>query len=237
MAVEAIADQVFGFSLPAWMSDPGWWHEATRAVRLFILQHQTSGLFIVILLEEIGVPLPAPGDVAITYGGYLTTTGAIPYPLAYVAVVTGAVIGATINLTIARRYGRPFIGRFGRYLGITDAKLVQAERLFKRWGPWAIIIGRHIPGLRIVLSALSGILNVPYRVFIPCVFVSATIWAAIFLELGRLLGPRARELFGLFPAHLIPWFLLGLGLLLIGYLGYEHGFKPKAWRGPVEGRD
>jgi membrane protein DedA with SNARE-associated domain len=236
-AVAAVADQLLAFGLRAWQSDPVWWHEATRAVRLFILQHQTSGLFVVILLEEIGIPLPAPGDVAIAYGGYLTTTGAIPYPLAYVAVVCGAVIGATINLTITRRYGRPFIGRFGRYLGITDARLIRAERLFKRWGPWAIIIGRHIPGLRIVLSALSGILNVPYRVFIPCVLVSATIWAAIFLELGRLLGPRTRQLFGLFPAHLIPWFLLGLGLLLIGYLGYEHGFKPKAWRRPVEGRD
>ena len=46
-------------------------------------------------------------------------------------------------------------------MGITDEKLAQAERIFKRWGPWAIIVGRHIPGMRIVLSALAGILNVP----------------------------------------------------------------------------
>ena len=212
--MDAVADQVFAFSVPAWLQDPEWWHEATRAVRLFILQHQTSGLFIVILLEEIGIPLPAPGDVAITYGGYLTTTGAIPYPLAYVAVVTGAVIGATINLTISAQV-RKAVHRALRALRghYTMPGCSRPSELFKRWGPWAIIIGRHIPGLRIVLSALSGILNVPYRVFIPCVLVSATIWAAIFLELGRLLGPRARELFGLFPAHLIPWFLLGLGLL------------------------
>src|ERR1051326_2786959 len=122
-------------ALLAALQEPAWWHEMTRAVRLFILQHQTGGLFTVILLEEIGVPLPAPGDVAITYGGYLTTTGAIPYPLAYVAVVSGAVIGATINVTISRRYGRPFIRRFGRYVGITEEKLTWAERAFKRWGP------------------------------------------------------------------------------------------------------
>ena len=207
-----------------------------HGVRMFIFQHQTFGLFTVILLEEMGVPLPAPGDVAITYGGYLTTRGAIPYPLAYVAVVSGAVLGATVNLTLSRRYGLRFIHRFGPFLGITEERLEAGEKLFKRWGPWAIIVGRHIPGMRIVLSALSGILNVPYRVFIPCVAVSATIWAAIFLELGRLLGPKARDLFGIFPAHLIPWLLLGLGVLLVGYLGYEHGFKPKAWRRPVEGQ-
>jgi membrane protein DedA with SNARE-associated domain len=220
-------------SPPGWPLEPSWWHAVARDVRLFILQHQTFGLFTVILLEEVGVPLPAPGDVAITYGGYLTTRGTIPYPLAYLAVVCAAVIGATVNMTLSRRYGRRFIQRYGPWLGITPERMDRAEKLFQRWGPWAIIVGRHIPGMRIVLSALSGILNVPYRVFIPCVAVSATIWAAIFLELGRLLGPRARELFGIFPAHLIPWLILGLGVLLAGYLGYEHGFKPKAWRRPV----
>lgn len=188
----------------------------------------------VIFLEEIGIPLPAPGDVAITYGGYLTTRGTIPYPLAYVAVVAGAVLGSIVNTTLSRLYGRRVIARVGPFLGITDERLVRAESLFKRWGPWAIIVGRHIPGMRIVLSALSGILLVPYRVFIPCVAVSATIWAAIFLELGRLLGPKARDLFAFFPAPLVPWIFLGLGVLLVGYLGYEHGIKPKAWRRPVQ---
>ena len=216
-------------NLPGWLQEPNWWRPLTHAVRIFVLQHQTAGLFIVIFLEELGVPLPAPGDVAIAYGGYLTTTGAIPYPLAYVAVVSGAVLGSACNLTLSRRYGRPFIQRFGQYVGVTEGKLVRAEGIFKRWGPWAIIFGRHIPGMRIVLSALSGILGVPYTVFIPCVFVSALIWAAIFLEVGRRVGRRVREAFLIFPAHLIPWVALGLALAVIGYLGYEHGFKPKGW--------
>lgn len=214
--------------LPGWLQEPSWLRPLTHAIRLFILQHQTGGLFFVILMEELGVPLPAPGDAAIAYGGYLTTTGAIPYPLAYLAVIAGAVLGSACNLTITRRYGRPFIRRYGMYIGLTEQKLNRAERAFKRWGPWTIIIGRHIPGMRIVISALSGILNVPYRVFTPCVLLSATIWAGIFLELGRRLGPRVRDLFGIFPAYLFPWLGLGLILIAIGYLAYEHGFLPQA---------
>ncbi|MHB8590080.1 MAG: DedA family protein [Candidatus Dormibacteraceae bacterium] len=222
------------FDVPGWLHGPTWWRPLSHLIRLFVLDHQAGGLFFVIFLEELGVPLPAPGDVAIIYGGYLTTTGAIPYPLAYLAVVSAAVLGSACNLTLSRRYGRPFIQRFGRYIGITDERFARAERIFKRWGPWTIIVGRHIPGMRIVLSALSGILGVPYRVFIPCVLVSASIWAAIFLELGRRLGPRVRKLFGFFPAHLIPWLILGLILLSIGYLAYEHGFKPKEPRDTVK---
>jgi membrane protein DedA with SNARE-associated domain len=221
-------------NLPGWLQEPSWWRPLTHAVRVFLLHHQSSGLFLVIFLEELGVPLPVPGDAAIMYGGYLTTTGAIPYPLAYMAVVSGAVLGSACNLTLSRRYGRPFIQRFGKYVGVNEEKLARAEGMFKRWGPWAIIVGRHIPGLRIVLSALSGILGVPYRVFIPCVLVSATIWAAIFLEIGRRVGPRIREVFLIFPAHLLPWAVVGLAVLVIGYLGYEHGYKPKAWNRHIE---
>ena len=218
----------------AWVREPSWWRSLVHAVRLFVLEHQTGGLFFVIFFEELGVPLPVPGDVAIAYGGYLTTTGAIPFPMAFLAVVGGAVLGSACNLTISRRFGRPLIQRFGPYLGITDERLAWAERIFKRWGPWAIIVGRQIPGMRIVLSALSGILEVPYGVFIPCVAVSASIWAVIFLELGRLLGPRARVLFGVFPAHLVPWIALGLIMVAIGYLAYEHGFKPQEHRATID---
>jgi membrane protein DedA with SNARE-associated domain len=237
MALTMPALRVFldiDIDVPGWMREPTWWRPLTHFISAFLLDHQAGGLFFVIFFEELGVPLPAPGDVAIIYGGYLTSTGAIPYPLAFAAVVSGAVLGSACNLTISRRYGRPFIQRFGRYVGITDQRMAEAERIFKRWGPWAIIVGRQIPGMRIVLSALSGILGVPYRVFIPCVLISASIWAAIFLEIGRLVGPSVGKLFSLFPAELLPWLALGLILVAIGYLAYRHGFKPKANRDPVE---
>jgi membrane protein DedA with SNARE-associated domain len=230
-ALRVIRD--FDIDVPSWMREPAWWRPLTQFISDFVLDHQAGGLFFVIFFEELGVPLPAPGDVAIIYGGYLTTSGAIPYPLAFAAVVVGAVLGSACNLTISRRYGRPFVQRFGRYIGVTDVRMAQAERIFTRWGPWAIIIGRQIPGMRIVLSALSGILDVPYRVFIPCVLISASIWAAIFLEIGRLVGPSVGNLFALFPAQLFPWLALGLILVAIGYLGYRHGNKPKADRDPV----
>src|SRR5258708_1807853 len=207
-------------SLRGWLQEPSWMRPFTLAIRVFMLHYQFGGLYLVIFLEELGVPLPAPGDAAIAYGGYRTTTGAIPYALAYLAVVAGAVMGSACNLTITRRYGRPFIRRYGRYVGLTEHKLNRAERAFVRWGPWTIIIGRHIPGMRIVISALSGILNVPYRVFIPCVLFSATIWAGIFLEVGRRIGPRVRDLLGIFPAYLLPWLGFGLVVPVIAYLAY-----------------
>jgi membrane protein DedA with SNARE-associated domain len=214
-------------SIPDWLQTPHWFWPVTHAVVHFVRAHQAIGLFLVIFAEELGIPLPAPGDAWITYGGYLTTTGAIPVPVAYLAVISAATTGSFCNYTLSRRFGKPFLVRFGPYVGLTRERLERGERVFRRWGPWAVIIGRHIPGMRIVLSAFAGVFALPRRVFVPCVLLSSTIWAAIFLELGRALGRNSRFLFRLVPTDLLP---LVLGLLVLGWvlwLVYDHRWRPR----------
>jgi membrane protein DedA with SNARE-associated domain len=213
---------LFHMPIAGWLQTPHWLWPATRAIIHFVRDHQALGLFLVIFSEELGIPLPAPGDAAITYGGYLTTTGAIPYPLAYLAVVGGATTGSFCLYGLSRRYGHRFLVRFGPYLGLTPDRLERAERAFQRWGPWAVIIGRHIPGMRIVLSAFAGAFGIRKRVFVACVLVSSMAWAAIFLELGRMLGRNSRFLFRIFPAHLLPLALLIVVLAWALWLANDH---------------
>ena len=205
-----------GLGLPwwlRWLEAPAWTRPARRAIGQLIFEHQAIGLFGVVFAEELGIPLPVPGDVAIMTGGYLTTTGRIPLYLAYIAVVSAATAGATVLFWLSRRYGHRWVVTVGAYIGISEQRLGQAEQAFARWGPWAIIIGRLIPGMRIVMSALAGVLQVPYRVFIPSVFVSSLIWAAVFIELGRHFGRRTLALFRLLPAHLLPLAIIVLVIL------------------------
>jgi len=69
-------------SLPGWLQTPDWLMPVSRGIGHFVRTHQTIGLFLVVFAEELGIPLPFPGDAAITYGGYQTTTGAIPFATA-----------------------------------------------------------------------------------------------------------------------------------------------------------
>jgi len=214
-------------ALPVWLETPDWFWPATRVVGHFVRVQPGLGLFVVIFLEELGIPLPAPGDAAIMYGGYLTTTGALPLPVAYLAVVAAATAGSFCNYSICRRFGHPFVVRFGPYVGLTAERLDGAERAFRRWGPWAVIIGRHVPGMRIVLSAFAGVFEFPRLIFVACVLVSSTIWAAIFLELGRALGRSSRLLFRLVPALLLPPVLLLLALAWALWMLHQHRWRPR----------
>ena len=58
------------FNIPGWLREPGWWRPLTHAVRLFVLDHQTGGLFFVIFFEELGVPIPACLEYSVSPIGY-----------------------------------------------------------------------------------------------------------------------------------------------------------------------
>jgi membrane protein DedA with SNARE-associated domain len=212
--------------LPNWAQTPDWYRPLTRLVGRFIRDHQAIGTFLVIGAEEIGIPLPAPGDAVIAVTGYLTTTGTIPFWAAFLAVVAGATLGSLGLFTVGRTYGRGFILRYGRFVGMTEERLERAEAAFQRYGPWAVIVGRHIPGMRIYLSALAGIFKMRYRVFVPCVMLSSSIWALIFLTLGRVLGRQSFRLFRLIPAHLVPYAVAVALVLALLWIALAHGWRP-----------
>lgn len=213
-------------NLPSWAQAPDWYRPLTRLVGRFLREHQAIGTFLIIAAEEVGIPLPAPGDAVIAVTGYLTSTGSIAFGAAFLAVVAGATIGSLGLFTLGRTYGHGFILRYGRFVGMNHQRLDRVERVFKRYGPWAVIVGRHIPGMRIYLSALAGVFQMRYRVFVPCVMLSSSIWALIFLSLGRMLGRQSFRLFRLLPAHLVPYALAVAVLGILAYVAFSHGWRP-----------
>src|SRR5260370_38981291 len=87
---------------------------------------------------------------------------------------------------------------------ITLVRLEMVERWFVRPGPLVIVMGRQIPGLRMVISVFSGVFGVSYGVFLASVTAAAAIWAGTFLLIGyhpdRQIGPYMTTP----PAHLLP---------------------------------
>ena len=189
---------------------------ATRFVVHTIAAHQAVAIFTVIALEEIGVPLPLPGDVFIAYAGHLVVRHRIGLAAAFGAIVFGSMVGASVLYWLARRYGQPFIKRYGPYMHIKVEKLERVERSFRRWGPLVIVIGRQVPGFRMVISVFSGVFGVSYPVFLASVTVAAGIWAAMFLAIGIHLDRQIGPYMTITPAHLAPSTIFISGSIIYG---------------------
>lgn len=163
-------------------------------------------------LEESGMPLPIPGDVFVMYLGHRLASGAGAWIVVWLLIVLAVVGGASNLYLMARRWGPAITGgRFGRLLHLTPDRLAWAQRWFERWGPWALMLGRHLPGGRVPLTLVAGIFRMRYPVFALSIAVSAAVWAAFFLYLGRQLGPRV---VALLHAHQGTYLLLPVGIAL-----------------------
>jgi len=145
--------------------------------------------FALIYIEESGVPLFIPGDAFLVYVGHRLPHNVPLFLVAWIGFVLAVTFGATNLYLLSRRYGRRLLEhRLAAMLHLTPARLDTAEQSFRRWGPWALIFGRHILGLRVPLTVAAGVLKLPYGTFAISVAVSSAAWAGVFLLLGMLFG-------------------------------------------------
>src|SRR5258708_4556634 len=80
---------------------------------------------------------------------------------AWLGLIGVVVRGATNLFFISKRYGRRLAeGRLGEVVHLNSERLARAERWFKRYGVFAIIFGRHIPGFRVPITVAAGVLRV-----------------------------------------------------------------------------
>jgi membrane protein DedA with SNARE-associated domain len=177
-----------------------------------ILQRSALAVpFALLAGEEAGVPLPVPGDVVIAYIGYRAAHGAVSYPLAFVALMAAVLVGSSILYYASSRWGQALVTRLGKYMHLSEAHVLSAERRFQAHGPWFIIIGRHIPGLRIPITVFCGISQVSYRLFLASTTVSVVVWIAFWLMVGSRLGKQAVHLL-----HSPHWYTLLIPIAVMG---------------------
>lgn len=141
------------------------------------------GLFVILLIEETGVPLPIPGDI------FIATVAALPnsnYFYTVISVVASTLIGSTILFSISKKLGYPLLTKYGHHIKVDKKKVKKIEKWFTNYGGFAIIIGRLIPGLRIVTPFAAGTFNVSYKTFWLYTTIAALIWANIYFIIGKI---------------------------------------------------
>jgi len=112
------------------------------------------GILLLMAVESSFIPFPS--EIVMIPAGYLAAQGKMSIPMAIGAGIAGSLLGAWVNYLIAERLGRPFILRYGRYVGITAEKFSRVETFFDRHGEITTFVGRLIPGIRQLISFPAG---------------------------------------------------------------------------------
>ena len=187
-----------------------WFDQYTDTVQQLIAANIVLAPLLLLFVEEMGIPIFIPGDVILAYTGYkVAITDGPELWIVFIVAQMAVMGGATILFFLSRRYGQVFITKLGEFVFLEEKHIQRAERLFARFGPVAIIVGRHIPGLRIPITIFAATSGVRYVTFLISTLISTSLWIVFYLNVGKRVGT---DFHGAFQKY------IGLSLLAFGGL-------------------
>jgi membrane protein DedA with SNARE-associated domain len=149
-----------------------------------------AGIFLLMMLETVFPPIPS--EVIMPIAGVRAATGPMTLWGVIASGTAGAMVGNLFWYLVARWVGFkrfcPFIERHGRWLTMDWYDVEKVERLFGRFGPVVVAIGRLIPTIRSVVSIPAGLVRMRLRRFLFWSALGTGAWSGLLAAAGYLLG-------------------------------------------------
>jgi membrane protein DedA with SNARE-associated domain/rhodanese-related sulfurtransferase len=184
----------------------------------FLTQHGIAVLFIAVLAEQIGLPIPAvPFLIA---AGALAGTGQMALGVVLATAVIAALIGDQIWFELGRRRGRPVLNWLCRISLEPTSCVRRTEEFFTRHGMQSLLVAKFIPGLSTIAPPLAGIVGIGVRQYLFYNGVGTLLWAGSGIGLGYVFSNQLEQAVFLL-SHLGPT----IALFLLGIVGTYLAYK------------
>jgi membrane protein DedA with SNARE-associated domain len=161
-----------------------WLHDLTVLLRDFFFHYELLALFLILVVEEAGVPLLPPGYALMIVAG-AKPDRSLPSALLVVAVASLAVFaGSFFTFYLTHRFGRERLLKSARFIRVKQSRIEQMEKWMERYGRAGVFAGRLIPGLRVPTIFVAGLAGMRLATFAAIDAITAVIWAAGYFWLG-----------------------------------------------------
>ena len=142
----------------------------------FFTHHGLPLLFLVVMLESFGIPLP--GETALIAFGVLAAQGNYSITWVIVLAAAGAIVGDNLGYWLIGRWGGRALFRRWRWLNkYSERVLPRAERLMQRHGAKTVFFGRFITVLRYTAAWIAGLGRMPWWEFLFWNAAGGICWA------------------------------------------------------------
>jgi membrane protein DedA with SNARE-associated domain len=142
----------------------------------FITDHGLPVLFLVVMIESLGIPLP--GETALIAFGVLASEGHYAIGSVIAVAAAGAIVGDNLGYwLIGRVGGRALFARWHWLSQYSDRVLPRTESLMARYGGAAVFFGRFVAILRYTVAWVAGLSRMPWWRFLFWNAAGAVCWA------------------------------------------------------------
>ena len=177
--------------------------------------HSIGIVCLLVLLEDVGLPLLVPTDLLVIAAGAMA--GSLETMLWWWGLLClASVIGSSGLFALIRLGGRPLLARVGPILHIQPAHLTRAEGWLQAAGWPGIVLGCATPGLRYATRIACALLAVPYLRYISAHVLGSATYLVLFLGMGAVFGVAVGPY--LQGMHLGVWLPLTLAVVVVGLI-------------------
>jgi membrane protein DedA with SNARE-associated domain len=172
--------------------------------------------FAIAFLESFPVVSILVPSTALLLGiGALVGTGILQPGPVLLACIAGGILGDAAGFWLARVIGPR---RVRRWLPASCRRpYAWSVAVFRRWGWWAVFVGRFLGPMRAVTPLAAGVTGMGQRRFQSANILSAILWAPVVLMPGSIGGWLARQMGGEPDPLAIGATLAGAALLWLGW--------------------
>jgi len=154
----------------------------------FISQHGYLAIFVLVFLQEIGVPNPVPNELVLLFAGYLAFNGTLSLPLVFASAVLGDFLGTTLLYSVFYYFGKKILEKKPRWIPINIEKIEKLGKIITKKDMWGIFFGRLIPYVRGYTSVAAGFFQLNPKIFLSMVALSAILWSGGYVLVGKFSG-------------------------------------------------
>jgi membrane protein DedA with SNARE-associated domain len=142
----------------------------------FFTSHGLPLLFVVVMVESFGVPLP--GETALIAFGVLAAQGHYSIASVIAIAAAGAIVGDNLGYWLIGRLGGRALFRRWRWLNhYSDRVLPRVESLMRRHGGKTVFFGRFVSVLRYTVAWVAGLSRMKWWRFLFWNAAGGIVWA------------------------------------------------------------
>lgn len=168
---------------------------ALPALEALIHQYGYAAIFICVMLESLGLPLPGE-SLLIAVALYAAHTHRLDIFLVVAWAAAGAICGDQVGYLLGRGIGARVLARWGRKIGLSDERLELGRFLFRKYGGGVVFLGRFVAILRTCVAVLAGANRMPWHSFLIWNALGGIVWTALYGFGAYALGDAAKHIRG-----------------------------------------
>ena len=151
-------------------------------------QYGLAIVFANVLIEQLGVPVPAIPTLVIA--GALAAEGKLSWPLVFAVALAACLLADVAWYLAGRRFGNGVMKMLCRISLTPDYCVSETQARFERWGVNALVIAKFVPGLATIAPPLAGATRIGWPQFLFFNTLGAALWVGAGVGGGMLLGPQ-----------------------------------------------